>query len=92
MLMFGVKHGWIDINTEKKNNARIMTWIRSPGCLLAAFMLYAAAIKPSERTNFVEWYSPYCAFTTALLCYVNGVFYQQQVLLSTARKDERYSC
>lgn len=40
MLVF-VKKGWMASLTEKRLNSYIQTWIRAPGCVVDAFLVWA---------------------------------------------------
>jgi len=83
-------HKLMDATTEKKWAARINTWIRAPGALFGAFMLYSIARDAANRSDFVNWYSRYMAFGVALLSAFNALYYGNQVTVSTARKDEKF--
>lgn len=60
------------------------------GTLAGAFMLYSIAQDSDHRSDFTHWYSTYMALFVALLSYINGLYYMQQVTVSTARKDESF--
>jgi hypothetical protein len=114
-MMTMVRYDMLAILDEKVWNARINTWIRAPGSLFGAFILYSVSINPTERAEFVNRfvcthsqkkivysivlirlhtysYTRYMTLLVAALCYTNGLYYMQQVTLSTARKDKNYSC
>lgn len=84
-----VKHKLLSKEAEKRYNARVMVWLRSPGCLLCAFCLYVAwryrMIPTTPQQDLA-------AFSVALLCFVNGQYYMQVVVGNTHRKVENFSC
>mmetsp|Transcript_20748 Transcript_20748/g.49303 ORF Transcript_20748/g.49303 Transcript_20748/m.49303 type:complete len:224 (+) Transcript_20748:76-747(+) len=84
-----VKHQLMDPLQEKKWNARINVWIRSPGSLGCSFCLYVA-IRYGKRT--FSWLEIIMAFFTAFLCILNGQYYMQRVVGNTFRKNQEYTC
>jgi len=91
-LLVAVKHGYLDTLTEKTWNTRLNVWVRSPGLLFSAIILYGIACDPQNRAQYSSWLTSYFSVIVAVLTYVNGLYYMQQVALATARKDESYSC
>ena len=64
-------------STEKRYNARINVWLRSPGLLFCAFAGWAAA-PPTVHLSF---------FLGLLFCGVNGQYYMQMVVGNTFLKS-----
>lgn len=77
-----VKHGWMSSETEKRYNARVMVWIRSPGCLLCAYTLYVAWRYRMINTTYGQ---DLAAAAVALLCFVNGQYYMVFPLFRSTR-------
>lgn len=50
-----VKHNLMDYVTEKKWSARINVWLRAPGTLFGAFMLYGISRDTAGRSDFTNW-------------------------------------
>jgi len=86
VLLSLVKHQKMDPITEKHYNARINVWLRSPGCLLSAFVLYIGWLHSTKSQAH-----PLAIIVLCMLCAVNGQYYMQQVVGNTYRKDEAYS-
>jgi hypothetical protein len=91
-LLVATKHGYIDSLTEKYWNTRLNVWIRSPGLLFSSIILLGIASDPVTRSQYQSAWTPWISVLVSVLTYLNGTYYMQQVALSTARKDEKYSC
>uniref|UniRef100_A0A6C0JZ33 TLC domain-containing protein n=1 Tax=viral metagenome TaxID=1070528 RepID=A0A6C0JZ33_9ZZZZ len=77
-LLFSVRNGWIDRHTEKRINAFLNVWIRSPGCMaMAALSIACNLSQPS-----VYWIT----LLPSLLNYWNGQYFMQQVLTDSVMK------
>ena len=75
-LLFLVRNFWISRETEKKVNAYLNTWIRSPGCVSHAtlsILLISSKLKPYS----VDWFLG-CIAT--LLTFWNGQYFMRQVV------------
>ena len=79
-----VKLGRMASNTEKRWNARIMTWVRAPGCCLITFMFYVAILYGPRKITGPEMVA---AVLAAILCFVNGQYYMQKVVGNAYEKD-----
>ena len=82
-----VKHKMMQPLTEKKYNARINVWLRSPGLLFCAFSIWVAAPKPIH----------YGLLLGAAFVALNGQYYMQMVVGNTfvkTRSDggDPYNC
>lgn len=82
-----VKHKMMHPLTEKKYNARINVWLRSPGLLFCAFSIWVAAPRPISAGLLLG----------ALVVALNGQYYMQMVVGNTfikTRSDgaDPYNC
>ncbi len=82
-----VKHKMMQPLTEKKYNARINVWLRSPGLLFCAFSIWVAAPRPISAGLLLG----------ALVVALNGQYYMQMVVGNTfikTRSDgaDPYNC
>ena len=82
-----VKHKLMQPLTEKKYNARINVWLRSPGLLFCAFSIWVAAPRPVSAGLLLG----------ALVVALNGQYYMQMVVGNTfikTRSDgaDPYNC
>lgn len=59
------------------------------GLLFTGFVLYSSFVY--GRFELKHWYTPYVGIAVAVLCYINGQFYLNQIVAHTSRKDEKYS-
>ncbi len=84
-----VKYGVMHPLTEKRWNARVNVWIRSPGCLFCAFTFY---ICWTYRGDALSLFQSVMTVFISRLVMLNGQYYMQVVVGNTHRKDEGYSC
>lgn len=84
-----VKHGYMDSLTEKRYNARINVWIRSPGLLFCAFCAWTASLSPDRPPSIP-------LVIGAILVAFNGQYYMQMVVGNTFIKTHKgshpYNC
>jgi hypothetical protein len=77
-LLFANRNGWVNRHTEKRINAFLNVWIRSPGCMaMAALSIACNLSQPS-----VYWIT----LLPSLLNYWNGQYFMQQVLTDSVMK------
>ena len=77
-LLFAVRNGWVNRHTEKRINAFLNVWIRSPGCMAMAALSIACNLSQP---------SVYCiTLLPSLLNYWNGQYFMQQVLTDSVMK------
>lgn len=88
LLLVLVKHGTVDRLTEKKWNARINVWMRSPGCFSCAAVIFMIC---RYDTDSVCERHKLLGIVIALLAAVNGQHYMQVVVGNTFRRDQSYS-
>eukprot|EP00760_Papus_ankaliazontas_P025432 PhM_4_TR2709/c0_g1_i1/m.34140 len=81
-----VKLGKMRLNTEKRWNARIMVWLRAPGCIVTANCFYVTCLYGPRALTNVEFAA---AIGVALLCFVNGQYYMQRVVGNAYQKDSQ---
>ena len=84
-----VKHELMSRGVEKIWNARINVWLRSPGCMAAAGIMFMA-IKYGPESICSN--NPGMGVVLSLLIFFNGQYYAQVVVGNTYRKVEEYSC
>jgi hypothetical protein len=83
-----VKHKKMSRSVEKVWNARINVWLRSPGCMAAAGIMFAA-IKYGPESICTK--NPQMGLILGGLIVFNGQYYQQVVVGNTYRKVQHYS-
>lgn len=75
-LLFLTRNYWITRETEKKVNAYLNTWIRSPGCIShATLSLLLISAKTSKYS--VDWY---LGIIASILTFWNGQYFMRQVV------------
>jgi len=80
VLLFLTRNRCVSRRFEKRVNADINVWIRSPGCVsLAAFVCVSNAYNPQLTTLGMMG-----ALTTAVLNYWNGQYFMRQVVENAA--------
>jgi hypothetical protein len=75
-LLFLTRNYWISRETEKKVNAYLNTWIRSPGCISHA-TLSLLLISTKLTTFSTDWFLGVIALT---LTFWNGQYFMRQVV------------
>jgi len=88
ILLVLVKHDMIHKLTEKKWNARINVWMRSPGCFACVAVMYM--ILRYDTGSICEDHL-FEGTLIALLVLFNGQYYMQVVVGNTFRKNPQYS-
>eukprot|EP00051_Salpingoeca_urceolata_P029747 m.490908 g.490908 ORF g.490908 m.490908 type:complete len:248 (-) comp28820_c0_seq1:140-883(-) len=83
------KHGLLDRVSEKRWNARVNVWIRSPGCIFCAYTVYINFLYRPESPTIYQFIA---AIIVGGLCLGNGQYYMQVVVGNTSRKVSDYSC
>ncbi len=84
LLLFCTRNGYLERDVEKRVNAALNVWVRSPGCVsqaaltLAYLSMHTAASSP--------WFIA-GALCTAALNYWNGQYFMEQVVSDYARRD-----
>jgi hypothetical protein len=75
-LLFLVRNGWLNRQTEKNINTQLNVWCRSPGCVSHAILTVAFA------SIYGVWYSlDWCAaMLAAALTFWNGQYFMRQVV------------
>ena len=85
-----VKHKKMSPLKEKVWNARINVWLRSPGCMAAAAVMFVAIRYGKESTICSQ--NPAIGAVLGALIIFNGQYYSQVVVGNTFRKVEQYNC
>jgi hypothetical protein len=85
-LLFLSRNGWVSRETQKRINAWLAVWIRSPGCVAqAALTLSAIATRGPFITDEYRW----GGYITAALNYWNGQYFMNQVVRDEAIRAGR---
>lgn len=85
VLLFLVRNGWLQKETEKNINAWMNTWIRSPGCISHA-TLTILLISTNYESYTVAWFG---GMLVAALTYWNGQYFMRQVVENNALHGAR---
>jgi len=83
VMLTAVRNGWLDANVEKRINARIQVWIRSPGCVSFAAFVCAFLTSHPEASRFYQ----IAALLTAALNYWNGQYFAAQVVYDVGKRQ-----
>jgi len=83
-LLFAVRNGYLEKNTEKSINTFLNVWIRSPGCMAMAALTLACRF-----SNPKDLLTTTLSVVPPLLNYWNGQYFMQQVVMDYARIDLR---
>ena len=75
LLLVCVKYGFVKKLDEKKYNARINVWLRSPGLMLCAAFMYVAMIYGQEESTCSK--NKFKTALTAALIFLNGQYYMR---------------
>lgn len=89
ILLVCVKYGFVPKLEEKKWNARINVWLRSPGLMLCSAFMYVAMMYGQNESTCSQ--NKFKTCLTAALIFLNGQYYMQVVVGNTFRKDEKYN-
>ena len=76
VLLFLVRNNLLERSTEKRVNAWLNVWIRSPGCASTAGYAICYAYLASSSYSMMRW----AAIVTALLNYWNGQYFMRQIV------------
>ena len=79
-LLFCVRNRWLDKNSEKKINAWLNIWIRSPGCISQAVFILLSI----RNINWLSLHF-FIPLLSAILVYWNGQYFMRQVIEDNAR-------
>lgn len=79
-LLFAVRNGYLEKNTEKSINTFLNVWIRSPGCMAMAALTVACRL-----SNPKDLLTTTLSVVPALLNYWNGQYFMQQVVEDHSR-------
>lgn len=82
VMLTAVRNGWLDANVEKRINAGIQVWIRSPGCVSFAAFVCAFLTSHPDATRFHQ----IAALLTAALNVWNGQRYAAQVVYDVGKR------
>ncbi len=85
VLLFLVRNGWVQKETEKNVNAYLNTWIRSPGCISHA-TLTILLISANYESYTAAWFG---GILVATLTYWNGQYFMRQVVENNALQGVR---
>lgn len=83
VLLTLVRNGLLESATEKRANASIQVWLRSPGCVAVAALITHNACTHPDATTFYRA----AAFLTAALNYWNGQYFMAQVVHDVGKRQ-----
>ena len=75
-LLFLVRNGWLNRQTEKTVNSYLNVWCRSPGCVSHAVLTVAFVFVYGEKFS-LDWWA---AILAASLTFWNGQYFMRQVV------------
>lgn len=82
-LLFLARNDWLDKDIEKRVNAWLNVWIRSPGCVSHAALVCAyVSTLHNSSTLFL-----YGAYITACLTYWNGQYFMRQIVYDVGSRQ-----
>jgi len=79
-MLFAVKHGYMSTMTEKKYNAAINAWIRSPSLVWVSCLVYVRFFVPLKVQKSVPVYLTAIRVFLMLLGSWNGLYFMQRVI------------
>ena len=79
-LLFANRNGWIEKSSEKRINAFLNVWIRSPGCIAMASMASANLLSQPRSLGGFDW----LGMVPCLLTFWNGQYFMEQVVADAA--------
>lgn len=79
-LLFLTRNGWFDRGFEKRINAWLNTWIRSPGCISNATLSLILISLNHAKLSFDWWLGMICA----ILHWWNGQYFMRQIVEKNA--------
>lgn len=81
MMLFGVRNGYVQKETEKRVNTFLNVWIRSPGCVAMATLSFVYILVRHGDPSLLKT----LAFIPSVLNYWNGQYFMEQVVRDNAR-------
>jgi hypothetical protein len=81
MMLFGVRNGYVQKETEKRVNTFLNVWIRSPGCVAMATLSFVYILVRQGDPSLLKT----LAFIPSVLNYWNGQYFMEQVVRDNAR-------
>ena len=86
-LLFLTRNGWLARATEKRANAWLSVWVRSPGCVAQATLTLAVAVPHVAAVGLAAPPAVVAALVTAALNYWNGQYFMEQVVRDAAARN-----
>lgn len=83
VLLALVRNGRLASDVEKRANAAIQVWVRSPGCVAVAALIVRQAFTHEKATTFYK----VASVLTAALNYWNGQYFSAQVVYDVGRRQ-----
>jgi hypothetical protein len=83
VLLALVRNGRLASDVEKRANAAIQVWVRSPGCVAVAALIVRQVFTHPDATEFYKA----AALLTAVLNYWNGQYFAAQVVYDVGRRQ-----
>jgi hypothetical protein len=85
-LLFLTRNGWLARASEKRVNAWLAVWVRSPGCVAQAALTLASIGPHLAAAGLAAQPAALAAFVTAVLNYWNGQYFMEQVVRDAASR------
>eukprot|EP01001_Neometanema_parovale_P008222 NODE_4500_length_1055_cov_101.952790_g4298_i0.p1 GENE.NODE_4500_length_1055_cov_101.952790_g4298_i0~~NODE_4500_length_1055_cov_101.952790_g4298_i0.p1 ORF type:complete len:284 (-),score=40.18 NODE_4500_length_1055_cov_101.952790_g4298_i0:202-996(-) len=103
LMLVMVKKKWMDSLTEKRYNAKIMVWLRCPGCLYHTYFCWlgiveldrrhASGMSPLLPYSPLPQHSPFaaqfCLFVCGITFFWNGLYFMERVVANHAVREEQ---
>jgi hypothetical protein len=75
-LLFAERNGWVSRETEKAINVPVHQWLRGPGCVATATLIFAMV---HSAAGVTVW-DRFAATLIAALTFWNGIYFTNQIL------------
>lgn len=84
MLLFLTRNGYIARDVEKRVNTFLNVWVRSPGCVAVATLIFVHV--SMQKAQYEPFYF-YAAIVTAILNYWNGQYFMSQIVYDAGHRN-----
>ncbi len=83
-MLFLTRNFWLRRDVEKRINAWLNVWIRSPGCVAQATLSILALYMNAENLLIGQWYA---GLVAGLLNYWNGQYFMEQIVYDLGKRS-----
>jgi hypothetical protein len=77
--LFAERNGWLTRSQEKAINVPVNVWLRAPGCVANATLIFVAALQSAMWQQTI-------ALLIAALTYWNGLYFMQHVVVASQQQ------